>query len=324
MSVVGVTSATALYASPVTAQDSGRPPAVAEPAGPTPEPPQGREMNGHLFIPSELLVQPFVETEFSSVSTFGLVRSTAPTLTLVGDVGIERDRFTQLGYAQTFELQVKVLPWLAVRATATSLIYSGVSRRSVLNLGSTLQYGAGGGVTLGHRFGEALQVAIVADASYEPSYSVDFGAAIAASLRAREVDTEPLVTKEKGVPLSAGAVAAYAVTSAVGLQVMGQYEHTFHTSGGLRDEAVIAAGAVDLDLRAFTPIALGLLASYQVAIPMGESDRSDLWHYLDGGFFYTGRRDLLLGLEGSVRRFPQRGQIDSDSVVANAVLRYFW
>jgi hypothetical protein len=310
---------------PAAAAEEGRPAQLAQAAPPEQQPVQGRDLGGHRFVPSELLVQPFVETAFRAVTAFGLVRSTAPDLSVAGDQVVTGRRFTQVGYSQTFELQMALLPWLAVRAAATSVVFSGVNRRSVLNLGSTIQYGAGGGVTIGHRLGDAVQIALVADAAYEPTYSVDIGGAIAASLRAQQVDTAPLLTRERGVPLQAGVAVAFAPAAAVGVTVMGRYEHTFHGSGGLeRQDAAIAAGALDLDLRALTTVPIGFLAAYQLAIPFGDNDRTDLWYYFDGGFFYTAKRDLVLGMEGSVRRFPQRQQVDSDALVGNVVVRYYW
>jgi hypothetical protein len=319
--------AAAIWTPALEAQEPAATPEVARPAPPPPQAPpsQGREMNGHVFLPSELVLQPFIDTDFRAVSTFGAVRSTAPSLTLGGLIDTGTREFNQLGYSQTFELQIKLLRWLALRLNGTALLYSGTDRASVLNLGSTIQYGGGGGLTIAQRFGRMLQLALVADASFEPTYSVDIGGAIAASLRAQQVDTDPLFTRDKGLPLRVGVSGALAPWKALGFELMARYEHAFRIGGGLtREDAFVGAGTVDLDLRAISPVPIGLLAGYQVAVPFGSRDTTELWHAIDGGVFYTGRRELALGLEASFRRFPQRARVSSEAAVANIVVRYYW
>jgi hypothetical protein len=308
------------------AQEQRPGPEVTRPApSATQRPAEGREVNDHLFLPAELVVQPFIETDFRAVSTFGAVSSTAPGLTATGEIDSTRRKYSQLGYQQTFELQVKLLRWLAVRANATALLYSGTNGPSVLNLGSTIQYGGGAGLTLGQRFGRVVQLAVIADASFEPSYNVDISGAIAASLRAQQVSTDPLFTRRNGLPVRAGVSAAIAPLAALGFELMGRYEHAFRLGSGLTPtDAFVGAGTVDFDLRALSRIPIGFLAGYQVAVPFGAAERTELWHYLDGGVFYTGRRDLALGLEVSARRFPQRAQVDSDAILGDLVIRYYW
>jgi hypothetical protein len=307
---------------PAAAQEAAQP-EVSRQAPPA-LPGQGRELNGHLFIPSVLVVDPFVETHFRSVTSGSVLRSDAPVISLTGEEEGTRQRYTQAGYSQQFELQLKLLPFLAIRGSASALVYSGTSGRSFLTLGSALQYGAGGGVTLGQRFG-AMQLALTADAAYEPTYSVNVGSAIGASLRAGQVETGPLLVLQRAVPLRAGASAAFAPTSSLGFQLMARYEHTFRERSGLqRQDAFVGGAAADFDFRALTPLPLGVLLAYQVTAPFGSLDRKDRSNYFDAGLFYTGRRDLVLGLEGSVRRFPQRERIDTDSVLGSVVVRYYW
>jgi hypothetical protein len=319
-SVAGLVAALAVW--PAQAQQAATP-EVTRP-GQAPPPPQGRELNGHLFIPSELLVQPFIETDFRSVTGAGVLRSEGPGISLTGEREPTRREFTQLGYSQRFELQVKVLPWLAARGHATALVYSGINGRSIINLGSTVQYAAGGGLTAGTRFGP-VQVALIADAAYEPTYSIDIGGTLGASIRARQVDTDPLVLRARAVPVRVGASLAFAPLAPLGIQVMTRYEHTFRDRLDLiRTDAVVAAAAVDFDFKALSPVPVGLLAAYQVAVPFGDDDRTDLWHSLNGGIFYTGRRNLALGMEASFRKFPQGPNVDSEAVVGSVVVRYYW
>jgi hypothetical protein len=308
---------------PARAQQTA-PPEVARPAEPIVPPSTGRELNGHLFMPSELVLQPFIETDFRSVTGAGTVRSERQSINPLGLREPTTREFSQLGYSQRFELQVKILEWLAVRGQATGLVFSGTNGRSILNLGSILQYAVGGGLTVGRRFGN-IQAAVTADAAYEPTYSVDIGGAIGASLRAGEVDTTGLVERDRGVPLRVGLSGAYAPLPSLGIQAMARYEHTFRERSTLeREDAFIGAAAVDFDFRAISRVPIGLLVAYQFATPFGQEDRTDLWHYLNGGIFYTGKRELVLGLETSFRRFPQRELVESEAIVANVVIRYYW
>lgn len=120
-------------------------------------------------------------------------------------------------------------------------------------------------------------------------------------------------------------IEPFADTS-LGVAATARYEHTFGERTPLsRDDAILGAAAVDFDFRAISPVPIGLLASYQAAVPLNGDQAG---HTLDGGVFYTGRPELVLGLETSVRRFPQGTsigtRIDSDAIVGQLVTRYYW
>jgi hypothetical protein len=215
-----------------------------------------------------------------------------------------------------------VLPFLALRAHGTALVYTATTARSILNLGTTAQYGGGGGITIAHRFSRAVQAALIADISYQPTYSVDIGSAIAASLISQQLSAQSLLIRNNVVPFNAGASAAYAPFAWLGTQLMGRYQHTFQAGSALdvRD-ALVAAADADVDLN---PVPVGFLAGYRVTVPFGSGDSTRLTHDFDAGIFYTGRRDLALGIEGDLRHFPQRARVDSDSVTGSVIVRYYW
>jgi hypothetical protein len=139
------------------------------------------------------------------------------------------------------------------------------------------------------------------------------------------LNTGGLVTRADGLPVRAGVAAAIAPLAPLGFQLSARYERAFRMGGDLsRQEAFVGGGAVDFDLRAISPVPIGFVGAYQVAVPFGSEDRSDFWHYLNAGIYYTGRRELALGIEGSARRFPQRSSVNSEGLVGNVVIRYYW
>src|SRR5262245_59717511 len=80
---------------------------------------RGRELGRHLFIPSDLVIDPFATTYFRSTTGAGFADSTGPNFSLSGlTVSGERD-FSQAVLSQAFQLQVAPWPWLAVRLGGT-------------------------------------------------------------------------------------------------------------------------------------------------------------------------------------------------------------
>jgi hypothetical protein len=310
--------AVAEEAAPTPEQVSAAPPAQAEAAsGP-------RELADHVFTPSELLVEPFTATRFRITTGFGGVRSSSVDVDLSGrELGTKRD-YNQGAFLQSFEQQVALLPWLALRANGTATVYSGLTTQSVLVLGSAVQLGVGGGLTAGYTVAPSIRLAVIADVQYSPAEDIDVLNAVTTSIQQREVSSSALLTTTHSTPLRAGLAGAFALAPSLGLTANARYEHTFGDQSALtRQDSFMGAAALDLDLRRLTPVPLGLLAAYQVIVPFN-TGRDELWQYVNGGLFYTGRDQLVLGLEMGLRRFPQRSRITSDGLTAQVVCRYYW
>jgi hypothetical protein len=79
-----------------------------------------------------------------------------------------------------------------------------------------------------------------------------------------------------------------------------QYQQTLETSseGPGRMTSQLAFGpALDFDLGAISPLALGLIGNYTLGLPLGADEGVGPRHTFGGGLFYTGQPHLNLGAE---------------------------
>jgi hypothetical protein len=88
---------------------------------------------------------------------------------------------------------------------------------------------------------------------------------------------------------------------------------------------VTAGAAVDFDFKAVSSVALGLQVSVNGMFPISGSTASRFTD-LGGGIFYTGRKDLSLGLQLIDRRFKVDPEVDVSwkTYIALIGLRYYW
>jgi hypothetical protein len=139
------------------------------------------------------------------------------------------------------------------------------------------------------------------------------------------IDARPLLDTTHSTPLKTGLAGAITLARPLGLALNARYQHTFGDRGPLTiEDAFVGAAALDFDFGRISAVPVGLLAAYQVIVPFNAEDRDQLWHYLDAGVYYTGRDQLVLGLQVGLRRFPQRARITSEGAIGQVVSRYYW
>jgi hypothetical protein len=302
---------------------------------------EGRVLNGHAFMPVLGMVTPFATTSFGTFLTLG-TGSTKGTITLqvpgnpppppqtfTGDVS-----FAAVGGALGYEYAV--FRGVGVRAFLNETIYSGTTGAAAAVVGTNARVGLGAGITAGMTLGEAIRVAGVLDVTYAPRFGLILGPAVAAAydscqsgLSNCQFDFDKLFEQENILEVVPGVAASWAPMRALGVSANVSYSHSsIDTSGsGTRSQDGMKIGAaVDFDFREISRAAVGLQLAYGSFVPFGGEEAGARYTDLGGGVFYTGRRNLALGPQFTVRRFRVAPQVDVSwqTVVAVVGLRYYW
>jgi hypothetical protein len=337
-------AAVALLAVPGTARPSAEEPsstpgaAVVAPAA-TPRP-EGRELAGHLFMPALGIVGPFATTSFGTWLTLGTGTTTGsvtlqipgnpapPPQTITGKVS-----YAAVGGALAYEYQF--LPGVSGRFQLTETLYSGTTGAAVAVVGTNARIGAGLGLTAGLPIGDSVRVAAVLDTSYVPRIGLLLGPAIKSAYQSCSTgvadcrfDFAQLFQQKNVLQLQPGVAAAWTPVRALG--VTGNLSYSYSSldstgSGTVSQSAVSVGAAFDFDFRMISSVPVGIQVTWNSNVPVsggGESRFTDV----GGGLFYTGRKDLSLGLQVVDRRFKVVPEVDVSwsTVLAIIGLRYYW
>jgi hypothetical protein len=284
----------------------------------------GRELRHHVFIPSQLVTDPFATTYFRSTTGAGFASSTGPGFSVTGELtGGDRD-YSQAVLSQAFELQVAPWPWLALRVGGTAVVYSGVDVTSVIALGATAQTGVTAGLTLTPPKATWFRPAIVFDVDPTPAYAVTLLEGLQASIEAGRIVRSTAFESGTSTTFRPGLSGAFALDRALGLVLDVRYiaQSGDALGAAIDDDAYSLGIALDLDLRARTPIPIGFASAFRwIDRWSGDATANK---ELDLGVFYTGQRQLVLGLIGTFRAFLQRPVFDTTVWGAILTMRYYW
>lgn len=138
------------------------------------------------------------------------------------------------------------------------------------------------------------------------------------------VDTSRVLTNSQKFQLGGAWQAAFAVGSGLGLFTELRYRHFYEQNNSektTRGEFNLGFGA-SFDLHGFSPIPFGFLGAYRMTVPAEQSPT--LGHDVSSGFFYTGRRNLLLGGEATLNVTPVAPGVSLLVAEAELILRYYW
>lgn len=285
-----------------------------------------RQLAGHLFTPSLLVLAPFSTTAFGTATIFGTGTATGNRFDRQGNV-IGTREYDLAAFGQGFDFSSRLTPALAVRAEMLAEFYSGLDGKSILVAGSTAQLAGTLGATLARNFlGGRLRAGLTFDAGIRPEYSLLIANGILRAIQANEIDEATLFRKGSRARIETGTSFAYALSPALGLVAQAAYIWSRRVSGDIerKERNGVAFGAVaDLDLDSLSSIPIALLAVYRWE---GAGSLPTVQDY-GGGIFYSRRVHLQLGLEVVRRRSALRPDIQRlqvDSTIGSLVLRYFW
>jgi hypothetical protein len=281
-------------------------------------------LGGHEFTPSLIVDTPFRTTTFKLGLLYGFGSATGPKYNVSGDVVGQAD-YTFAAFAQIFRYEYQFTEWLSGGVAFLTSLYSGIDGPSVISIGADIGIGAGARVKAGHRFGP-VETAIIVEASTTPEYGILVAAPIIKAIQDHVIDTSSALQTTHSLTVTPVLAAAWAPWSALGLTANAGYVfRSLRLSGtNIADQSgVVVAAVVDFDFGRISPVPLGLNAGYRLTTPLGNNGviRVD---DISGGLFYTARRDLGLGLEIGWRAFTIRPPLDSNGVLAQIELQYYW
>jgi hypothetical protein len=310
---------------------------VEEPAASRSE---GRELGGHTFMPALGLVEPFATTNFGTFLTVGSGTTTGSlTLQLPGNPPPPPQTFTgKVSYAAVggvLGYEYEFLRGVSGRFLLSETLYSGTTGAAMAVVGSNARFGLDLGVTAGTVIGDSVRVAGVIDASSAPRIGMLLGKAIKTAYGSCSTDLAncvfdfgQLIQQENVVEVRPGVAASWAPMRSLG--VTGNVSYAWRRiaikDGGTTTESGISFGAAaDFDFMKVSKVPLGLQLTWASRVPVS-SDTSDRFTDVGGGIFYTGRKDLSLGVQVVDRRFKvvPEVKVSWSTVMALTGLRYYW
>jgi hypothetical protein len=299
--------------------------------------PRGRAVDDHLFIPSELVRDPFTATHFQTSTGYGYATATGGAFNVLGtSIGSRDYKFGTM--LQSFELQAKIFDWWAVRIESQGLIFSGINGTSALNVGVTARFNVGAGTTVSFPIGDRIRLGGTFDFGYTPDINVNVITGIVRSVAARDIDVRNLLVDTRLTAYQVDASVAVALHRSLGLTATGGYLRVSSDTDGVGDtiNAVSAAAAFDFDLKSFSHVPLGFILAYKLN-ESATRDQGQQTEAVSGGIFYIGVPKLVAGVDFSERWFnlvvgpPGRGFLpfearteDTALTLVQIVMRYTW
>jgi hypothetical protein len=284
-----------------------------------------RELNHHLFIPSLIVSDPFLATEFSLQTSAGLAWVDGPSFDVRGNPA-GSDTYLAASLFEAASFQLNLLHWWALRIGGTGgLAGGGFRNKSALVLGATVPLDVVAGTTVSWRIGKFVRLGGTFDFDYEHARTIEPLAAVQSSLAINQADSSQALQRVNSYTVIPGVAAAFAPLAAVGIVASAQYGWIGKDDGTTTtgESNLIFGLSAQLDVRRLIPrAAVGFVASYRARIPLSSSE--EVAHDLEGGVYYTGRNDLVLGLVAQGRWFELRPGFDAASFLINAVIRYYW
>ncbi len=285
----------------------------------------GRVLNGHQFMPSRLVEEPFAISHFGTTTGGGVafdlktpfVDLAGDTLgTLVGDVA-----FLSLG----FEYQQRFGRWFAARVGFGGGARLGIDEQSVLAQGVTGSFIWKLGATARILQSEKVILSGAVDFGRTDLVGLDpFGFAQKVVEDSLEVGENDLVGTAEAISAVASVRAGWAPAPWIG--VTGVLEVGYGDVTESSSEVLTGGGAtVGIDLKNLGVIPLGFQLSAETdAFSAGGADlAARSWSY-GLGVFYTGWDDFSIGLETALSLLDRR-DVDDDfeAFIATFNLRYW-
>jgi len=301
------------------------------------EPKNPRELDSHVFIPSQLIPHPFTSTYVNEWSGYGYAHATGPKFNVMG-APVGTSSYDLGAMEQTFDLQVLLLPVWSIRAGFGARIYTGATGDALFGVGSSVQATANVGTTVSFPVGRIARVGGVLDYQVGPEYSLNVAAALVDTVRSRQADLSNLVTTTTTNTIVPGVVGAIALHRSLGLAAAIRYSHAIPSTEGITraNDDLLFGASVDFDLKALTVVPVGFIASYQLTVPVG-GPQNFTQNALNLGIFYTGRVNMVVGPDLFINWFtltlvpdsylpnlPLTREADATSYGALLVLRYYW
>lgn len=267
---------------------------------PAPEPLR-RQLGEHVFIPRLEVSNPFTTSDVASTSGFAYGTGGGPTFNLQGQPVSLAD-YQIVAYSQSFAGQWGIADWWALRLVVDGTLYTGANGSALAGIGVNGVVRGGAGTTFSWHVAPTLRLGVLLDVTFGPSIGISILEAIQRSTSEGTVQT-PVHTSSSTV-ISPTLSVAWSFARGFGLIVNGRYSHSSVTANedSVGADQLQIEGALDFDLKELGSIPMGFGVNASSAYSVGDQK---FRRYVFGvGIFYTGRKELTLGLELALRRAP--------------------
>ena len=296
-------------------------------------------LQGHRFIPTSTVPDPFITTYLRSQTGFGLLLDAKFPVFTEGDTVavVEGDiAFAVLA----FEYQQAIVDFLALRIGFGGAVRTGTSGETLLAEGLNASYAFRFGV-IGRVFRtENFLLSVVADYESNKLIAMDpfgFAQRVAdecGNLPEEDIaecildSEEELLVSGRSSAITGGARGAWSPIEWFGLR--GRLEigagDAFDPESSLGTTIINVGALADVDLLEVTPVPLGFLLGFDAQLFGSRgSDIAESATRFNLGLFFTGRQEFSVGVEGIFGKVALAQSDESvDSITINLRLRYFF
>jgi hypothetical protein len=296
-----------------------------------------RELAGHLFLPSHLIQDPFSVTSFGSYFGVATGEARGPELVDPGPPPVfapDAKWYGYTGLAQQFDLNVRIIEYLSARLLLAAGAYQGTGSGSALVVGTNIK--ALGDIELKGSLplGEHVRLGLSAGAAYGPVYNILILEGVRKIIDACRSDpNSPDCTINAGdflqetdtVTWNATLSAAWAPWPFLGFMGNVQYLNPRSTgSNVVSQNGLKLAAAAEFDAKPLVSwLPLGVSLVYNIVTPLGSGGVTTTQN-TGFGLFYTGRKDLALGIEIDWQQGRLESSLVSQATAAWVDFRYYW
>jgi hypothetical protein len=263
--------------------------------------PLRRALGEHVFIPRLDVFDPFTTTDVATTSGFAYGTAGGPTFNLDGQPVNTAD-YQIVAYSQSFSGQWGISDWWALRVLVNGTLYTGANGSAIAGIGVNGVVRGGAGTTFSWHVVPTFRLGLLVDVTFGPSIGINILDAIRDSISEGNVQTP--VQSAASTVITPTLSAAWSFARGWGLLVNVTYSHSTVTANedSVGVDQLQLQGAIDLDLKELGSIPMGFGVNVSSAYSLGDEK---FRRYVYGlGIFYTGRKELTLGLELALRRAP--------------------
>ncbi|HTP52381.1 MAG TPA: hypothetical protein VMK42_16960 [Anaeromyxobacteraceae bacterium] len=327
-------AAACLWALPTLGEDIAATAEAPKPA-PCPEEPSHRELAGHLFLTSHLTTDPFSYTAFGANFGLGAGQAQGPT----GEFSNTPPYFTKTGtkwygysgLVHQFLLDVRILEYLSVHLDTNAQAYLGTGRDSIIVVGTSVGLAATLGVKGSLPIGEHVRLSLGLDGRYGPAYTVLLLNGIQDAINSCKaggpcnVDPGQFLQESDTITWVGTLSAAWAPWPFLGLVGDVSYLNPRKTgTASYSNNGFDFAASVEFDAMPLLHwLPLGVNGGYAILTPVGANGVATETDY-EFGIYYTGKRDLALGIEIDWQNGRLNNAQVQTSTLAWVNFKYYW
>jgi hypothetical protein len=292
----------------------------------------GRELNGHLFMPSHLIEDPFSYTAFAMFFGMGSGNALGPEFQLQPPAIIGEKWYGYTGLGLGMNMNVRILEYLAARASLVTTAYLGTGSGAALTVGTSARITGALGVKGSLPVGKDWRFSASLDMTYGPVFSLLLANGLLDELNNCRVNpSQCSIDPGAGfqtintVTWVAGLAGSWAPTPYLGFT--GNLQFIAPTKTGdasIAQNGVVVAVSGEFDCLPLVKwLPLGVNAAYQLTSGVGGNKVATA---NDAGFglYYTGRPHLALGVEIDWKWSTLETQQASTATLAWINFRYYW